>query len=150
MARQTSNARQVPSGRNSSNGAAVLDRPGIQDSARHDGDRLQQEILRVVQAAVDGCLTERGKVDQFKGIDLKVVEGVNQMLDAVIAPLNLVSNYVDRISKGDIPAKITDTCNGDFNTIKDNMNACIDALGGLSETAVVLQKMAVNDYRTVV
>jgi len=149
MARQTSNARQVPSGRNSSSGAAVLDGPD-HDSTRHDDDRLQQEILRVVQAALDGRLAERGRADQFEGNSRKAVEGVNRMLDAVIAPLNLASNYVDLISKGDIPAKITDTCNGDFNTIKNNLNACIDSLGGLSEAAVVLQKMAVNDYRTVV
>lgn len=150
MARQTSNARQVPSGRNSSNGAAVLDRPDIHEPARHDDDRLQQEILRVVQAALDGRLSERGMADQFEGTNRKVVEGVNLMLDTVIAPLNLASNYVDLISKGDIPAKITDTCNGDFNTIKNNMNACIDALGGLTEAEFVLQKMAINDYRTVV
>ncbi len=31
------------------------------------------------------------------------------MLDAVIGPLNVTAGYVDRISKGDIPPKITDT-----------------------------------------
>ncbi len=38
---------------------------------------------------------------------------------------------MDRISKGDIPPKITDTYRGDFNEIKQNLNQCIDALGGL-------------------
>ena len=38
---------------------------------------------------------------------------------------------MDRIAKGDIPAKITDTYNGDFNEIKNNLNQCIDALNGL-------------------
>ena len=47
-------------------------------------------------------------------------------------PLNVSAGYVDQISKGDIPAKITDTYNGDFNTIKNNLNPCIDGLGGLS------------------
>ena len=50
------------------------------------------------------------------------------MLDAVIRPLNVSAEYMDRISKGDIPPKITDTYNGDFNEIKNNLNVCIDAV----------------------
>jgi methyl-accepting chemotaxis protein len=53
---------------------------------------------------------------------------------------------VDRIGKGDIPAKITATYNGDFNTLTNNLNACIDGLAGLVEANKVLQRMAVNDY----
>ena len=40
---------------------------------------------------------------------------INTMLDAMIGPLNVTAGYVDRISKGDIPPKITDNYNGDFN-----------------------------------
>ena len=58
----------------------------------------------------------------------KIVEGVNNTLDAVIGPLNVSAEYVDRISKGDIPPKITDKYNGDFNEIKNNLNTCIDAV----------------------
>ena len=43
----------------------------------------------------------------------------------------MTAEYVDRISKGDIPPKITDTYNGDFNEIKNNLNACIDTMTGL-------------------
>jgi methyl-accepting chemotaxis protein len=38
---------------------------------------------------------------------------------------------VDRIAKGAIPEKITEDYSGDFNTIKNNLNTCIDALNGL-------------------
>jgi methyl-accepting chemotaxis protein len=38
---------------------------------------------------------------------------------------------MDRIAKGDIPPKITDSYNGDFNQIKNNLNTCIDALGSV-------------------
>ncbi|MGO8759035.1 MAG: methyl-accepting chemotaxis protein, partial [Terracidiphilus sp.] len=76
----------------------------------------------------------------------KVIEGVNDTLDAVIGPLNVAAEYVDRISKGDIPPKITDSYNGDFNEIKNNLNNCIDGLGGLVKTEEALRLMAVNDY----
>jgi methyl-accepting chemotaxis protein len=42
---------------------------------------------------------------------------------------------VDRISKGDIPPKITDSYNGDFNEIKNNLNVLIDAMNEITKLA---------------
>jgi PAS domain S-box-containing protein len=67
----------------------------------------------------------------------KVIEGFNLTLDNVIKPLNVSAEYVDRISKGDIPPKITDSYNGDFNEIKNNLNVCIDAMSLLVADAVL-------------
>ena len=62
----------------------------------------------------------------------------------MIGPLNVAANYVDRISRGDIPAKITDAYNGDFNVLKNNLNACIDAVNELVADADLLAKAAVD------
>ena len=69
--------------------------------------------------------------------------GVNETLDAVIGPLNVAAEYVDRISKGDIPPRITDSYNGDFNEIKNNLNTCIDAVNALVADANILSQAAV-------
>ncbi len=102
----------------------------------------------LVKAAIDGKLDTRADASKHMGDYKKIVEGVNATLDAVIGPLNVAAEYVDRISKGDIPKKITDNYNGDFNEIKNNLNNCIDGLGGLTEANAVLQRMSVNDYST--
>jgi methyl-accepting chemotaxis protein len=58
----------------------------------------------------------------------------------VIGPLNVSAEYVDRISKGDIPPKITDKYNGDFNEIKNNLNNCIDNINALvGETGALIK-----------
>ena len=49
-----------------------------------------------------------------------------------------------RSSKGDIPAKITDNYNGDFNEIKNNLNTCIDAVNALVADAGHSVKAAVE------
>ena len=85
----------------------------------------------LTKAAVEGKLATRADATKHQGDFRKVVEGVNATLDAVIGPLNVSAEYVDRISKGDIPPKITDTYNGDFNEIKNNLNTCIDAVNAL-------------------
>ncbi|MGA7831437.1 MAG: methyl-accepting chemotaxis protein [Terracidiphilus sp.] len=105
---------------------------------------LQKELARLTEAAKGGQLSERGKHELFQGAYAEIVRGVNGILDAVIAPLNVAANYVDRISHGDIPAKITDTYNGDFNTIKNNLNTCIDAVNALVTDAGILVRAAVD------
>ncbi len=92
---------------------------------------LVQDAALLSKAAVDGRLETRADASRHQGDFRKIVEGVNNTLDAVINPLNVAARYVDNISKGNIPAKITDNYNGDFNTIKDNLNTCIEAVNTL-------------------
>jgi methyl-accepting chemotaxis protein len=89
----------------------------------------------LAQAALEGKLATRADASLHQGDFRKVVNGVNQTLDAVIGPLNVAAEFVDRISRGDIPPKITDSYNGDFNEIKLNLNNCIDTMGNLLQQA---------------
>ena len=105
---------------------------------------LVAEAGMLSKAAVEGKLATRGNAEKFQGDYREIVQGVNDTLDAVIGPLNVAAEYVDRISKGDIPAKITDNYNGDFNEIKNNLNQCIDAVNALVADAEMLSKAAVE------
>ena len=85
----------------------------------------------LVKAAVEGKLATRADANKHPGDFRRIVEGFNNTLDAVIGPLNVSAEYIGRISKGDIPARITTAYQGDFNEIKNNLNTCIDSLSGL-------------------
>ncbi|HEU0264928.1 MAG TPA: methyl-accepting chemotaxis protein, partial [Geobacterales bacterium] len=86
----------------------------------------------LVQAAVAGKLATRADATKHQGDFRKIVQGVNDTLDAVIGPLNVAAEYVDRIAKGDMPPRISDNYNGDFNEIKNNLNTLIDALNNVA------------------
>jgi methyl-accepting chemotaxis protein len=107
-------------------------------------DALIADANILSKAAVDGKLDTRADASKHNGDFRKIVQGVNETLDAVIGPLNVAAEYVDRISKGDIPQKITDNYNGDFNEIKNNLNQCIDAVNALVSDANILSKAAVE------
>jgi methyl-accepting chemotaxis protein len=131
MAKQISSVRQVPSGRNSSNGAAVLDRPEVHASSVKSDDRLQQEIARLVQASHEGRLGERGRAEEFEGANRKVVEGVNRILDAILLPIGEGNRILARISSGQIDEVITQTYNGDHEKMKLAVNSVAAVLQGL-------------------
>ncbi|HOT76288.1 MAG TPA: MCP four helix bundle domain-containing protein, partial [Candidatus Wallbacteria bacterium] len=105
---------------------------------------LIKDAGTLVVAAVEGKLDTRADATKHQGDFRKIVEGVNKTLDSVIGPLNVAAEYVDRISKGDIPPKITDKYNGDFNEIKNNLNQCIDAVNLLVKDAGTLSVAAVE------
>ncbi len=98
--------------------------------------KMRNEDLELLSSAVSqGNLAVRADTSRYAGYHQKTVSIVNEILDQLIDPLNLAATYVDRISKGDIPEKITAPYHGDFNVIKNNLNTCIDIMNNLlSET----------------
>ena len=105
---------------------------------------MVNETTTVIHAAVKGQLSVRADAGKVEGAYATILQGFNETLDAVIGPLNVAAEYVDRISKGDIPAKITDTYHGDFNEIKNNLNNCIDNVNGLVADANLLVEAALK------
>jgi methyl-accepting chemotaxis protein len=103
---------------------------------------LVTDAKMLARAAKEGKLDTRADASRHNGDFREVVEGVNGTLDNVIGPLNVAAEYVDRISKGDIPPKITDEYNGDFNEIKNNLNQAIDAVALLVTDAKMLARAA--------
>ncbi|MCP4106861.1 MAG: HAMP domain-containing protein [Desulfobacteraceae bacterium] len=86
------------------------------------------EIDSLSRAVQEGRLDVRGDAGKFRGEYSRIIKGVNDTLDAVVAPLNLTAEYVERISRGKIPDNITEEYKGDFNEIRNNLNMMIDNL----------------------
>jgi len=105
---------------------------------------MVQDVNHLTEASVRGELSTRADPARHSGDFSRIVQGVNATLDAVIGPLNVAAEYVDRIAKGDIPDRITDTYYGDFNEIKNNLNTCIIAVNLLIEDSGRLTEAAVK------
>jgi methyl-accepting chemotaxis protein len=108
--------------------------------------QITDGIIGLAQAAANGELKERGEADKYQGNYKRIIDAVNVTLDNVINPLNVAAEYIDRISEGDMPEKISDEYKGDFNKIKNNINSLIDALNLITENAqhIALGNLNVN------
>lgn len=126
--------------------------------------KITERVKTLHEAIRKGKLDSRADSSEFKGNYKEILEVVDDMIDAFVEPIKLTADYVRRIAQGDIPEKITQDFNGDFQEIKDNLNACIDAIkhllldvGSLAQAAVAgeLSTRAdptshVGDFRRVV
>ena len=97
--------------------------------------RIAAQTSALVDATNEGELSVRADAAGFEGGWRRMIEGLNHLADAYVAPIRITANYVDRIAKGDIPPKIAETYRGDFNAIKNNLNRCIDAVKRLIDDA---------------
>ena len=96
---------------------------------------LTQEMNLLIKGIQDGKLDVRGNAAGYQGAWGELLTGQNRLIEAFVRPINVTANYVDRISKGDIPEQITDTYYGDFNEIKNNLNLLIDAMNKATDIA---------------
>ncbi|HWQ78339.1 MAG TPA: methyl-accepting chemotaxis protein [Anaerovoracaceae bacterium] len=107
---------------------------------------LLDEAGKLTEAAASGNLSYRADASGFKGGYGQIIEGFNRTLDSLIEPLTVTAGYIEQIGNGEIPARITEEYQGDFNQIKNSVNSCIDGLGALAEGSEILKKMSENDY----
>ncbi|QSA96004.1 methyl-accepting chemotaxis protein [Methylococcus sp. EFPC2] len=110
--------------------------------AIHNIDALISDTDGLVKAAVEGKLNIRADGSRHHGGFRKIVQGINDTLDAVIGPLGVAAEYVNRIAHGDLPPKIKEQYRGDFNAIKDNLNLAIDNISALAEDTDLLVSSA--------
>ena len=109
--------------------------------------KVIKEIASLAEAIREGRLKARGDVSVFEGDWAKLVGGINELIDAFVKPIEMTASYIDSISKGDVPQKIADNYKGDFNEIKKNVNALIDAM---NEVASVAGRIAAGDLTVMV
>jgi len=107
---------------------------------------LLEQTGIVIQAAAVGALDKRADASQFQGGWNQLINGFNEAFVNVAEPLQVTSEHLDRIAKGDIPAAITTDYKGEYLVIRDNLNGMIKTANGLLEqTGVVIQAAAVGE-----
>ena len=127
--------RKVHGGGNGGNGHGA--RAGRGNGKRTSGDKELQlvlgEIMRLVDASREGRLAERGGLDQFDGVHREIVEGINEMLDAILLPIGEGNRILAQISNGKIDELIAQTYKGDHEKMRLAVNSVAVAVQGLQK-----------------
>lgn len=92
---------------------------------------LVSETDNITSSITGGQLDIRGDLKKINFEFQCVIEGINNILNAVVVPLHQAAGYIEKISVGEIPKMIDQEYNGDFNKIKNNINECLATLRSL-------------------
>ncbi len=108
---------------------------------------LVNDTTALTEAALSGNLTYRADPEKHQGTYREIIAGVNNTLDAVIAPLEEARDVLVELSKGRLDVVMQGHYKGDHNIIKHSLNDTILALRGyISELSDALGSMAEGDF----
>lgn len=89
---------------------------------------LINDAVLLSTAAVEGRLMVRAEAAKHQGDFRKIMEGVNQTLDAVIGPVNEVVSVLMEMENGDLTKSVNGNYKGQLEDFKNTVNNTIDKL----------------------
>jgi methyl-accepting chemotaxis protein len=115
------------------------------DQARTTIAALVDETRRLAIAGKHGELSERGNASRFEGSYREVVEGINDTLDAVVAPVYEAAAVLEQLSKRDLTMRVAGKYAGDHAMIQGAVNEALDKLSkALGAVATSAREVAVS------
>jgi methyl-accepting chemotaxis protein len=104
--------------------------------------KRNDDINLLIEHMLNGDLSYRISTSTYTGQHGEFFVSINQMLDALITPVVVAADCLDRLAKGDVPPELTAEYKGDFNTLKTNLNRCCDNIRSLIADAMMLSQAA--------
>ena len=89
---------------------------------------LLLEADMLVKANQEGNLALRGDSSKFEGEWGKLIDGINSILDAIVAPLNESAEVLKIMANGDFTVRVKGSYKGDHQLIKNNINTVNESL----------------------
>jgi methyl-accepting chemotaxis protein len=104
---------------------------------------MVQDTANLADAAVEGKLSTRADASKHQGEYHKIVQGVNNTLDAVIEPIKEASAVLQEVSQGNLNVSVVGNYKGDHAEIKQALNHTIAALAQhINEISSTLGEMS--------
>jgi methyl-accepting chemotaxis protein len=104
---------------------------------------LVQETQSLLRSAQAGHLQSRGETGKFHGAYHDLLQGINDLLEAVVAPITEAAGVLERVARRDLRARMVGEYQGDFATIKQALNTAVENLDqGLTQVARSAEQVA--------
>ncbi len=114
---------------------AMRDLPGKQIILTNSLNGIRRNLLSLIEdlgslisSAVKGELKVRGDVAKYRNSYAEIVKGVNNILDAVIRPINEASATLEKMAVRDMTARMNGDYQGDYAIIKEMINRTASTL----------------------
>ncbi|MCL2415952.1 MAG: MCP four helix bundle domain-containing protein, partial [Defluviitaleaceae bacterium] len=116
------------------------------ENMRNHITRISQEVKGMIQSAVSGQLSVKIEENKYNGGWREIMEGLNQVIIAIEAPIAEIDNVMSKLSKGEFKTKVAGSYKGSFLSIREAVNGTIDALSGyITEMSEILSAIADGD-----
>ena len=102
----------------------------VEWSDLNDRAEYRREVERVISAAKHGDLSVRGDVSKLSDSFKPMMTGINEVIEAIVAPIQEAQSVLQKIANKDLSARVVGEYMGDHARIKNDLN---EATGSLDE-----------------
>ena len=113
-----------------------------QKAALDGANAVIEEVKQAARGLHKGELKRRADASGADGQYREMLESFNTAIEAVVGPLNVASDCLEQISRGEIPERIEENYQGEFQEIRDSINRAIGVMSGLLKETRVLTRGA--------
>ena len=108
--------------------------------------KVIEDTRMLLDSAVEGKLSVRADAQRHQGDYRRIVEGINDTLEAVIAPINEAVEVLKELQKGNLQVNVNGEYKGEHAVIKEALNDTINTIKSYIENiSDVLGDMAGGD-----
>jgi len=101
---------------------------GVEWTDYNARERYREQVQRVIAASESGDLSVRGDVEVLDDVYRPMMAGINEILEAVVKPINEAGHVLERVAASDLTARMDGDYQGDYAKIKDNLNSAVESL----------------------
>ena len=98
----------------------------------------ERQIQKLIDGAVNGELDTRIETEHYQGFMKGLGEGINQLMDAVVTPINETTRVMQSLSEGDLTNEMAGEFEGQFAVLRDAINNTMfqlkDIVGSIRES----------------
>lgn len=119
------------------NATAILDHQGnLMGNMVEWGDITEQkdaerQIQNLIDNAVVGELSTRIEATNYQGFMKTLADGVNQLMDSVVNPIESALDVISSLAEGDLTNEMDGEYQGAFAELKDGLNETVDNLADM-------------------
>ncbi|WP_165665871.1 methyl-accepting chemotaxis protein [Metapseudomonas otitidis] len=116
------------------------------ETLRRNIQALIEDTQMLSQAALDGRLDTRADAGRHQGDFRRIVNGINDTLEAIIAPLRAAMSVIEGLADGDLTRTMGGRYNGHLDELQQSLNATVrklaDVIGQVHQSTSMLSSAA--------
>lgn len=91
-------------------------------------ESYREEVQGLIDSATQGNLSHRGDTSKMNEVFAPMLRGINDVVDAIVAPIGEIRGQLAKVSEGDMTAYVEGDYLGDHALLKNALNDTLDNL----------------------
>ncbi len=119
------------------------------DQLKKNLKSVNSDVSSLITAAIEGRLETRINSSAYNGDWFKLTQGLNNLLEAIITPIDEANGILLKLSQGDFNISVNKNYKGSFFLMMNSFDKMIISVGSyIKEITEILETMASGDLRS--